>query len=279
MVSHLGPPGWLHRAREPQGFGVSKTRSLRKPTGFSVPPAFPFALDELQSVDPVDVAPYGFGATRLDLHPCGLVLAVSINGAVPRVNATPSSHALVVAFGTRPPQSSLRLRGARLRRLHRRGGRLANEWPPDLRIHRLTGPSAASAQPLHCCRCLPARTSGLASPSGPFDACQPALTRPSERPCGRSPTDRSCLPRFRSCRESASHISDWSVHGHHSLQRFLPARRRTTLSDRAVLHAVPHLAVSRLRGFQPSSGCVHRLRRCSHRRRVAPLLVVSPLRG
>jgi hypothetical protein len=64
-----------------------------------------------------------------------------------------------------------------------------------------------------------------------------------------------------------------------ALQRLLPARRRKTLSSLAVLHAVSHLAVPRLRGFQPSCGCVLQSRRCSRRCRVAPLLVVSPLRG
>jgi len=97
--------------------------------------------------------------------------------------------------------------------------------------------------------------------------------------CCCSPTDRGYLSRFVSCRGPASLVSCRVVLGHHTLQRFLPIRRRTTLSSRAILRAVSHLAVPRLRGFQPPVGCVLRRRRCSRRRWAAPLLVVLPLRG
>jgi hypothetical protein len=91
-------------------------------------------------------------------------------------------------------------------------------------------------------------------------------------------TDRDYLPRFVSCRGSASRVSCRIVLGHPPSE-VSPRRRRTTLSSRAVLHAVPHLAVSQLRGFQLPVGCVLRRRRCSRLRRAAPLLVVFPLRG
>jgi hypothetical protein len=126
---------------------------------------------------------------------------------------------------------------------------------------------------------------------GPYDACQPSLTRPS-RAILRSLADRPGLP-FPAhpvsliCQPYFMPDRPWVP----SLQRFLPARRRATLSGCAVLPAVSHLAVPRLRGFQLSAprslatapalsnGRVLRRRRCSRRRRVAPLLVVFPLRG
>lgn len=73
-----------------------------------------------------------------------------------------------------------------------------------------------------------------------------------------------------------------------------PHPRYRTLSGRVVLRAVSHLAMPRLRGFQPPlrrapifrrgrpprpGGCVLPTHRCSRLAEVAPLLVVSPLRG
>jgi hypothetical protein len=117
----------------------------------------------------------------------------------------------------------------------------------------------------------------------------------ARRPAGSThpalPASRICQPCFRLDRP-------WAP----SLQRLLPARRRKTLSGLAVLHAVSHLAVPRLRGIQrhapPASRPMSRVeppsprgadcslgrtrslrRRCSRRHKAAPLLVVSPLRG
>ena len=212
---------------------------------------------------------------------------------------TRSSHALVVAFGICPPQSSLCSGSAFLAvdrtsvipkdpvAKHAFVGSSSSpaslEIEADLRRGVITRPS---------CRLRSRGACRIASPLGPYDAFQLTLTRPSratlqplaDRPGLPPPAllvSRICRPCFRSDRP-------WAP----SLQRFLPARRRRILSDRAVLPAVSHLAVPRLRGFElfrdlhalrrfstPASGCVHQRKRCSRHRWVAPLLVVAPLRG
>ena len=58
--------------------------------------------------------------------------------------------------------------------------------------------------------------------SGPSDAFQSPLTRPSVRPCGLTPTGQGCLPQLCTCRGSASHISCWVVHGHPPFRGFSP---------------------------------------------------------
>jgi hypothetical protein len=87
----------------------------------------------------------------------------------------------------------------------------------------------------------------------------PTRARAAIRATLRLHADRPGLPppaqlASRICRPCFMPDRPWAP----TLQRFLPARRRMTLSDHAVLHAVPHLAVPRLRGFQPSFGCVLR---------------------
>ena len=177
---------------------------------------------------PLTSRPIGLALPASTFRPCGLVLAVLINGWC-RVLPHTSSHALVVAFGTCPPQSSPRLRRVRLGRLFLTAAprkRVATTWR-----HHLTEPSALRSTTStslcrpslpHCCDRMPLRAFGLTLPSGPFDACQPAFTRPSVRPCGRSSTDRDYLSRFLSCHEPASHISDWIVHGHPPFRGFSP---------------------------------------------------------
>jgi hypothetical protein len=161
----------------------------------------------------------------------------------------------------------------------------------------------------------------LTPPSGPSDACQPTLTRPTRMPV-------RCLPVTRRPARVASPGSSRVVdlpalfHAGSSMgthpSEVSPRSRRTTLSGPAVLLAVfsrsirrsvcstrfvakvpPKRALSReitlrCRGFEDlshqrtsrlaasglaASGCVHHRRRCSRLRRVAPLLVVPPLRG
>jgi len=124
------------------------------------------------------------------------------------------------------------------------------------------------------------------------------LRRPLDRPGLPPPArlaSRICQPYFVLDRP-------WAPY----LQRFLSARRRTTLSGRAVLLAVLRLAASRLRGFEHlqrsrsrarlrtgSPAIFYALRRIvtlradafavidvvHANRRVAPLMVVPPLRG
>jgi hypothetical protein len=221
---------------------------------------------------------------RLDLRLCRLVLAVPSSGWCRGFIRSPSSHALSLASGIFPPQSSLRFA------------------PKHAFV--LLEPLARPAQT-------------LAPPVGPYDANQPALTRPSVSPCGSTPTGRVYLPQLDSCRGSASHISDWIVHGHPPFRGFSPfvaARPSRVLqsplpfltlrprgsedfsSQRDRHLAAPVSLVPRERPRKASlprgcaqprhrvcthltSGCVLRRRRCSRHRRVAPLLVVSPLRG
>lgn len=169
------------------------------------------------------------------------------------------------------------------------------------------------AQPGHLRSPVAARPWSLARPvrdhsanMGPCDASQPTLTRLPTRPCGHT-FNRPGLP-------LPAHYASWICQPFFRLdrpwvpplQRLLPVRRHAALSSYVVLHAVSHLAVPRLRGFEPVSGrnlrpvwqasrfvgrlhlavqrhaadgCVHNRQRYSHLGLVAPLLVVIPLRG
>ena len=136
---------------------------------------------------PLISRPIGLALPASTFRPCGLVLAVLINGWC-RVLPHTSSHALVVAFGTCPPQSSPCLRRARLGRLFLIAAsrkRATTTWR-----HHLTEPSALRSTTCtslcrpslpHCCDRMPLRAFGITLPSGPFDACQPARSR--DRPC------------------------------------------------------------------------------------------------
>jgi hypothetical protein len=98
-----------------------------------------------------------------------------------------------------------------------------------------------------------ARHDRITSPLGPYDAYQSTLTQPPRAALQRH-ADRPGLPLpaprvSRICQPCFMPDRPWAP----SLQRFLPVRRRQTLSDRAVLPAVSHLAVPRLRGFELSS--------------------------
>lgn len=136
-------------------------------------------------------------------------------------------------------------------------------------------------------------------------------------PPGHTPTGQGCLPRLVPCRGSASPVSCWFVHGYPPFRGFSPLAPHDPLGSccppcrflaehppERVLDAIrregpPKRARSReitlrCRGFEDlshqrtsrlaasglaASGCVHHRRRCSRLRRVAPLLVVPPLRG
>lgn len=145
-----------------------------------------------------------------------------------------------VAFGICPPQSSLRLRGARLHPA------LPQGQPARKRV--VTAPAASSLNRPALSRLRgPGRNP---SPSGPSDAFPSTLAQPALLPCG-SFTDRPGLPHparlaSRICQPYFGSVRPWAP----SLQRLLPTRRHPILSDRAVPHAVSHLAMSRLRGFE-----------------------------
>lgn len=205
------------------------------------------------------------------------------------MNRAPSSHVLSSRVRTMSVAILSRERAPALRPTHSERFSRSEHHP--------SSPSSRSSGAAHCCalqrhcRDGPASTdcsaSQVTSPVGPFDACRCSLTRPAVQPCGFTSTDRACLPRLYSCRASASLISCWIVHGHPPFRGFSPldaGRRAFHAITRAdafppVLHAVSRLAAPRLRGFQPSCGRVLRRSRCSRVRRVAPLLVVLPLRG
>jgi hypothetical protein len=116
---------------------------------------------------------------------------------------------------------------------------------------------------------------------------------------------RVCLPRRCTRRESANRVSGWNVLGHLTFRGFSPSSPRRPLGLRfPPCRSSPcGAAASRISAVQWSpitppagkpadsailrlaaqritaDGCVRRRRRCSRLRRVAPLLVVSPLRG
>lgn len=180
---------------------------------------------------------------------------------------------LSYAFGACPPQSSLQHRLGLPRGRPRRPtaperaiGGCSTTWqarPPHTlaraRLHLAlpklapsskTSPSLPSASSLDRLLLPLARPPQVTSPLGPSDACQSTLTWPS-RTALRLHADRPglplpALPVSRICQPCFMLDRPWAP----SLQRFLPARRRRTLSGPAVPLAVQHLAVSRLRGFQ-----------------------------
>jgi len=119
----------------------------------------------------------------------------------------------------------------------------------------------------------------LAPPLGPFDESQLTLARPSVPPCGVTPTGRVYLPQLFSRRESAGLISCRIVHGHPPFRGFSPPD--AARPSRVAPSSMP-FATLRCRGsedFSHRSGAFSARRRCSRRHWVAPLLVVSPLRG
>jgi hypothetical protein len=150
----------------------------------------------LQSIDPVDLAPYGFGADHLDL---GLAAGPRgpIDGAVPRVNVAPSSLVLC----SRVRSSSV----THLSRLRARSP-LRSTFAPT-----------TSREVIH----TRAHLTRLRVPTTPANAYSRGRPVPS---CDSSPTDRACLTRLDSWSASASRISCWFVHGYLSLQRLLPVR-------------------------------------------------------
>lgn len=192
-----------------------------------------------------------------------------------------------LAFGRCPSQSSLGSGRLPCGRHTRNASREANITRARLHLALLEQLIAVLSSFTAEMVLLPpiARPCRLTSPSGSFRRF-PMLAHAAIRATLRLHADRPGLPPpalLVSCICQPCFMLDrpWAP----DLQRFLPARRRPSclpLSWKAfppVLHAVSRLAAPRLRGFQPSCGRVLRRSRCSRVRRVAPLLVVFPLRG
>lgn len=203
------------------------------------------------------------------------------------MNRAPSSHVLCSRVRTMSVAILSRERASTLRPTHSERFSRSEHHP--------SSPSSRSSGAAHRWSLRPQCRDGPVSadrsavqvtlPVGPSDAIQCPLTRPS-RATLRRLADRPGLPPpalLVSCICQPCFMLDrpWVP----DLQRFLPAHRRpsspSTRVDAflSVLRAVSRLAASRLRGFQPVCGCVLRRPRCSRVRRVAPLLVVPPLRG
>lgn len=180
---------------------------------------------------------------------------------------------LSYAFGACPSQSSLQLRLGLPRGRPRRPtaperaiGACSTSWqarmPNTLPEHAFISLFRSSLRPRKRVLCSPRRHRLIACflrlrgihrslrLLGPYDAFRSTLTRPS-RATLRLLADRPglpppALPVSRICQPCFMLGRPWAP----SLQRLLPARRRRTLSGPTVLHAVFHLAVPRLRGFQ-----------------------------
>jgi len=220
---------------------LSKTRSSREPSGASVRIGLSLRVAMSCRVSvPTTARLIGLAQPprprSLRTGPRGHFVGVAT-----RVNQPPSSHALVTrvrnlsasiltpAFYTRARlRPGFRLNGHSLRRLRDFAAGTSPMGPYDAFQSALTWPSRAALPPL---------------------ADRPGLPLPA------LPVSRTCQPCFMPGRPWAPLPSEVS-----------PRRRRTTLSSRAVLRAVSHLAVPRLRGFQLPVGCVLRQPAFSRRR-------------
>jgi hypothetical protein len=203
------------------------------------------------------------------------------------LNRAPSSHVLCSRVRTMSVSILSRERAPALRPTHSEHFSRSEHHP--------SSPSSRSSGAAHCCalqrHCRDGPASTDRSASQAHFACgslrrQPTLAHAAIRAALRPHANRPGLPPpalLVSCICQPCFMLDrpWAP----ALQRFLPARRRPSRLPLAwmrfppVLHAVSRLAAPRLRGIQPSCGRVLRRPRCSRVRRVAPLLVVSPLRG
>ena len=162
---------------------------------------------------------------------------------------------LPFAYGTCPPQSSLRIS------LGPCGFCSDSEYAFIMLCISYDGPSDHF------------RSTDDTSPVGPCDACQFTSTR-SISTLRLASTGRSCLFRLCSSRESASPVSCWIVLGYQPSE-VSPCSRRKVLSDLAVLHAVFQSCDCRgSEDFSYRTRCVLQRQRYSHRSWVAPLLVV-----
>lgn len=194
-----------------------------------------------------------------------------------------------LAFGRCPSQSSLGSGRLPCGRHTRNASHEANITRARLHLALLEQPIAVLSSFNAEMVLLPpiARPCRLTSPSGSLRRF-PMLAHAAIRATLRLHADRPGLPPpalLVSCICQPCFMLDrpWAP----DLQRFLPARRRPSTFHMIThvdeflpfLHAVSRLAAPRLRGFQPSCGRVLRRSRCSRVRRVAPLLVVFPLRG
>jgi hypothetical protein len=225
--------------REPRGFSVriGLSHRTRMSSRVSIPPTARL----IGSAQPPRPRPLRVG-------PRGLVSRV-----MPRLTATPSSHALVLCV---------------------RNMSVALLSPASLGL-----PCGRPRRPTTLERAVGITRARLAQPLGPFDACRFTLARPSVQPCGYTPTGRVCLPRLCSRRVSAGHISCRIVHGHPPFRGFSPPD--AAQPSRVAPSSMP-FPTSRCRGSEDvshRSDAFSEHRRYSRRRWVAPLLVVPPLRG
>lgn len=116
------------------------------------------------------------------------------------------------ASGTRPPQSSLRSRGARLHPT------LPRERQPRERVRHHTAASWPNRPTLFRLR-GPGRN---LSPRVPTTHSHPRSRGQLHHLAAASPTDRVCLSRFITRRGFASHVSCRFVHGHPPFRGFSP---------------------------------------------------------
>lgn len=133
-----------------------------------------------------------------------------------------------VAFGACPPQSSLRLRGARLHPALPQGRPTRKRaWSPHPRPLRRTVP------PFPACA-VQAGTFRLRVPPTPSHPRSRGLL---PRLAAVLPTDRVCLSRLVTRRGPADRVSDRFVHGHPPFRGFSPSV--TTRSSRFELSSMP----------------------------------------
>lgn len=141
---------------------------------------------------------------------------------------------LPFAYGTCPPQSSLRIS------LGPCGFCSDSEYAFIMLCISYDGPSDHF------------RSTDDTSPVGPCDACQFTSTR-SLSTLRLLSTGRSCLFRLCSSRESASHVSCWIVLGYHPFRGFSLLAPQRPLGPRFPPCRFPILRLSQLRGFQLSN--------------------------
>ena len=225
---------------------------------------FPSRYNELQSFAPADRAPYWFGATTSTFHFYKPALVVSsTSGNMVRCHLP--LMLLLLAFGIFPPQSSLRLASISL------AVDLRFRSAPERAVRARTRLHLGSSRAIDVLAIESASSSPASSPM-----IVPLITRLRELPQNHSaigslrrlPTrahaadscDLAASRRpARTAYPGSARVADLPALFHAGssmgtlLQRFLPVRRRRILSDPAVLHAVSHLAVPRLRGFEQVS--------------------------
>jgi hypothetical protein len=281
----LQQPGLRRRSQLNGGMAFVKTRSRREPGGSSVQPDLSLRVESHFRVSIPSTSRLIGLAQPPRPRPLRAGPRGPVDGVVPRVNVAPSS--LVLCSRVRSISVAI------LSRLRARSS-LRSTFAPT-----------ASREALHT-------RAHLYSPAGPCDACQCPLARPS-RAALRQLADRpglplpallaacTCQPCFMLDRPWAPHPSEASPRSrrhsaHMPVETSCRASRLSSLpfpagTQQARPKADPAYTAPRLRGFKLDcldlpygtpgypNGCVLRRRRCSRPRRVAPLLVVPPLRG